>query len=69
MMLFDVENDPAEQHDVAAQNPEIVKRLKAMFDRLNSEVPGFPPNQPKWQGIRDIKGGDLNYEPRNAEGR
>lgn len=69
MMLFDLENDPAEQHDVAAQNPDVVKRLKAMFDKLNAQVPNFAPVQPKWQGIRDIKGGDLKYEPRDQAGQ
>lgn len=63
-MPFDLENDPGEQHDVAAQNPEVVKRLKEMFDKLEAEVPHFPPIPPKWKGLRDIKGGDLTYEPR-----
>jgi hypothetical protein len=34
MSLFDLTNDPAEQHDVAAQHREIVARLKASFDRI-----------------------------------
>ena len=29
MSLFDLDTDPAEQHDVAAQNAEVVARLKA----------------------------------------
>jgi len=29
-MLFDLENDRSEQNDVAARNPEIVERLKAL---------------------------------------
>jgi len=69
MMLFDLENDPAEQHDVAAQNPGVVNRLKAMFDKLNAQVPSFTPVEPKWKGLRDIKGGDFNYEPRDTLGR
>jgi len=69
MMLFDLESDPGEQHDVAAQNPEVVNRLKAMFDKINAQVPNFPPVQPKWKGLRDIKGGDLKYEPRGAVGQ
>jgi uncharacterized sulfatase len=69
MMLFDLETDPAEQHDVAAQNPDVVKRLKAMFDKLDAQVPNFAPVQPKWKGIRDIKGGDLKYEPRSQPGQ
>jgi hypothetical protein len=34
MQLFDLHDDPAEQTDVAARHPEIVRRLKAEFDRL-----------------------------------
>jgi arylsulfatase A-like enzyme len=34
MALFDLENDPSEQHDVAAQHAEIVARLKARYDHL-----------------------------------
>ena len=38
-MLFDVEADPAEQHNVAAQHPDVVQRLAKMFETLNAEVP------------------------------
>ena len=63
MMLFDLAKDPSEQHDVAASNPEVVKRLYGMFEKLDVQVPDFPPIRPKWQGLRDIKGGDLKYQP------
>jgi hypothetical protein len=39
MTLFDLENDPAEQHDVAAQHSDVVSRLKARFDQIVNEVP------------------------------
>jgi arylsulfatase A-like enzyme len=39
MMLFDLKNDPGEQRDVAAQYPDEVERLKALYDRVNKEVP------------------------------
>ena len=35
MMLFNLEQDPQEQHDVAAEHPEVVVRLKRLFDREN----------------------------------
>jgi len=35
--LFDLEADPAEQHDVAAQHPDVVKRLKERFNAFASE--------------------------------
>jgi N-acetylgalactosamine-6-sulfatase len=39
MQLFDLQNDPSEQTDVANENPDIVARLKAAYDRINREVP------------------------------
>jgi arylsulfatase A-like enzyme len=38
MMLFDLQNDPGEQRDVAAQNPEIVARLQQRYDEMNKEA-------------------------------
>jgi hypothetical protein len=34
MSLFDLQNDPGEQHNVTQEHPEIVKRLKARYDEL-----------------------------------
>jgi hypothetical protein len=34
MMLFDLANDPGEQHDVSAQHPDVVRRLKCLYDSL-----------------------------------
>ncbi len=48
MALFDLQNDPGEQHNVADQHPDIVARLKALYDRMNKEVP--PPPAPKGRG-------------------
>ncbi len=39
MSLYDLENDPAEQHDVAAQHGDVVARLKARFDQIVREFP------------------------------
>lgn len=36
MMLFDLRTDPAEQRNVADDHPEIVSRLKALYDRLTA---------------------------------
>jgi uncharacterized sulfatase len=33
-MLFDLERDPAESHDVAAEHPEVVARLKQLYDAM-----------------------------------
>ncbi|MSU48345.1 MAG: arylsulfatase [Opitutus sp.] len=42
--LFDLQNDPAEQRDVAAGNPEVVVRLKKIYDEMNRHV--LPPPAP-----------------------
>ena len=42
MMLFDLEADTAEQHNVADAHPEVVERLKRLFDRMAAEVPPPP---------------------------
>jgi len=67
--LFDLEADPSEQHDVAAQHPDVVARLKAFFDKLEAEAKAIarPPRKPgPMKGIMRLKGGELRYdlEPR-----
>ncbi|MBN2271337.1 MAG: sulfatase [Sedimentisphaerales bacterium] len=58
MMLFDIESDPAEQHDLSAKYPDVVKRLKAAFDKTLAQVPEF--KQPKrFDGLRRLTGGSL----------
>jgi uncharacterized sulfatase len=49
MQLFDLSSDPAEQHDVAAQHPDLVARLKKVFDAMNEQVPDGleSPNRPR----------------------
>jgi hypothetical protein len=39
LCLFDLKEDPGEQHDVAGQHPDVVARLKAKYDGLVKEVP------------------------------
>ena len=39
MQLFDLQTDPNEQHDVAADHPGEVQRLKAIYDAMNKDVP------------------------------
>ena len=38
--LFNLKDDPTEQHNVAAQHPEIVSRLRSAFDKLVAETSG-----------------------------
>ena len=45
MQLFDLQKDPSEQHDVAAQHPDEVKRLLAAYEVVNKDVPVAPKTQ------------------------
>lgn len=72
MMLFDLEADPGEQHDIADQHPEIVERLSAKFEQTQAQVPAFPAPErdylfgpsPKGQRrpLMRLIGGQLRYD-------
>jgi len=49
MQLFDLQTDPGEQHDVAAQNAEIVARLKKAYDEFNAQPRPHPVQSPARQ--------------------
>jgi hypothetical protein len=61
MMLFDIEADPAEQHDLSEQHQDVVERLKAIYDKTFAQVSKFKPPK-RFKELRRIKGGDLNYD-------
>ncbi len=61
MILFDIEADPAEQHDLSKQHPDVVEHLKAIYDKTFAQVPKFEPPK-RFKNLRRIKGGDLNYD-------
>jgi hypothetical protein len=43
LLLFDLEADPAEQHDLADEYPEVVDRLQRLIDDFSARtVPGKP---------------------------
>lgn len=46
MQLFDLQNDPGEQSDVASQHPEVVKRLQIAYDAMNKDVPKIEDGKP-----------------------
>lgn len=39
LQLFDLQNDPSEQHNVAAANPQEVERLKVAFEQVRKSLP------------------------------
>ena len=39
-MLFNLKNDPAEQHDLFEQSPEIVKKLTSLYENWNNQITG-----------------------------
>jgi uncharacterized sulfatase len=47
MSLFDLENDPGEQHDVAAHHADIVARLKAHYDQIVKDFPAVAAVPPR----------------------
>lgn len=61
MMLFDLEADPAEQRDVSKQHPEVVGRLKAIYDKIVAQIPEFERPR-RFKQLRRIKGGNLRYD-------
>lgn len=60
MMLFDLDADPSEQHDVADSHPDVVKRLKALFDEHDGDETPRP--TPEFTGLRRVRGGELRYD-------
>jgi hypothetical protein len=58
--LFDLVNDPGEQHDVASMNAEMVARLKASYDRLAKE---FPESAKKGDVKRNKAKGQRDRQP------
>ena len=72
MMLFNLEADPGEQHNVADEFPEVVQRLKTLFDKTNADVRVFPEPELDYQfrepapgegrQLMHLIGGELRYD-------
>ena len=70
-MLFDLDADPGEQQDLSGEHPEVVVRLKALFDVTLTQVPDFPAPPTDYQFSKESKrqgtlmrliGGELRYD-------
>ncbi|MBM3879026.1 MAG: sulfatase [Verrucomicrobia bacterium] len=53
MMLFDLEHDPGEQRNVAAQHPDVVARLKQGYDEASRMAPERRPPNPAGKRAAD----------------
>lgn len=63
MMLFDMESDPGEQHDVSATHPDVVKRMQVLFEGVDTGVSKAGPAERHGAGgVRRLKGGELRYD-------
>jgi len=71
MMLFDLDADPGEQRDLSGERPEVVERLKALFDVTLAQVPDFPAPPTDYQFSEELQrqgtlmrliGGELRYD-------
>ncbi len=62
LMLFDMEADRGEQRDVAAEHPEVVARLRKIFNAMDAQTPESYPAAPRTPEILWIQGGELRYD-------
>ena len=72
MMLFDLENDSKEQFNVADQHPDVVARLKAIYDKTTAQFAEFPdaesaylfkdPARGERRTLMRLIGGELRYD-------
>lgn len=62
LMLFDMLTDRAEQRDVAAENPEVVARLRELFERLDEQAPKEYPAVSRLPQVVRLHGGELRYD-------
>lgn len=62
LMLFDMLADKAEQRDVAADNPEVVARLRELFEHLDRQAPDEYPAVSRLPQVVRLHGGELRYD-------
>ena len=52
LQLYDVDNDPAERKDIAAEHPDLVKELGAIMDREHTPSRYYPAREKRRRGRR-----------------
>ena len=62
MMLFDMRAEIGEQRDVAADHPEVVARLKSVFDSVDAAVPDEFQIGSRLPELLWLQGGELRYD-------
>jgi arylsulfatase A-like enzyme len=72
MQLFDLDADRGESHNIALENPGVVKHLKGIFDRMAKQVPDFEntpsdylfglPKKGQQKTLMRLIGGELRYD-------
>jgi arylsulfatase A len=50
--LYNLKTDPKEQHDVSADRPDIMKKMRAIMSEAHTDERNYPPENPK-VGIED----------------
>ena len=70
LRLYDLDAEIGEQTDVAAQHPEVVAKLKALADKMSSEIGGKTPTSRRPAG--EVKGAKtlyptIDYVPNEAK--
>lgn len=71
MMLFDLVEDPAEQHNVASEHPQVVEELLALYEPMAAQIPELPDAPVDYlfrrpaagrSPLMRLIGGDLRYD-------
>jgi hypothetical protein len=46
--LYDLSSDPSEQHNVAKQNADVVRKLSEQLKSARTVSRAYPPEEPSW---------------------
>ncbi len=60
MMLFNLEEDPSEQHDLSEEHPDVLARLKQYAESIQKQIPEFP-RPSRYDSMRRLSGGTMDF--------